>query len=69
MITRNASVEADGLLADVVGQGASRLAAMTRKLILEGAVPASILAIATELVFEGLERVVGPRHLLAERAR
>ena len=38
-------------------------------LILEGAVPASILAIVTELVFEGLERVIVPRHLLAERAK
>jgi osmoprotectant transport system permease protein len=38
-------------------------------LILEGAVPASILAILTELVFEGLERIIVPRHLLAERAQ
>jgi len=34
------------------------------RLILEGAVPAAILAIAAELVFEGLERVIVPRHLL-----
>ena len=32
-------------------------------LILEGAVPAAVLAIATELVFEGIERWTVPRHL------
>jgi len=45
------------------------LALNDTRLILEGAVPASILAIATELIFEGLERVIVPRHLLAESAR
>jgi osmoprotectant transport system permease protein len=45
------------------------LALNDTRLILEGAVPASVLAIATELIFEGLERVIVPRHLLAERAR
>jgi osmoprotectant transport system permease protein len=45
------------------------LALNDTRLILEGAVPASVLAIATELVFEGLERAIVPRHLLAERAR
>lgn len=34
-------------------------------LILEGAIPAAVLAILTELGFEGLERVFIPRHLLA----
>ncbi len=34
-------------------------------LILQGAIPAAVLAIVTELVFEGIERVVVPRHLLA----
>ncbi|MXW52457.1 MAG: ABC transporter permease subunit [Gammaproteobacteria bacterium] len=32
-------------------------------LILQGAIPAAILAIATELVFEGLERLLVPGHL------
>jgi osmoprotectant transport system permease protein len=36
-------------------------------LILQGAVPAALLALATELVFEGLERVLVPRHLLARQ--
>jgi len=35
------------------------------RLILQGAVPAALLAILTELVFEGIERVVVPRHLTA----
>lgn len=34
-------------------------------LILEGAVPAALLAVTTELLFEGLERLVLPRHLAA----
>ena len=33
-------------------------------LILQGAVPAALLAIVTELAFERLERVLVPRHLL-----
>jgi osmoprotectant transport system permease protein len=33
------------------------------QLILEGAIPAALLAIATELVFEGLERRILPSHL------
>lgn len=33
------------------------------RLILQGAIPAAILAIATELVFEGIERILVPRHL------
>ncbi len=32
-------------------------------LILQGAIPAAILAIVTELSFEGIERIVVPRHL------
>lgn len=32
-------------------------------LILQGAIPAALLAIATELIFEGLERLVIPGHL------
>jgi osmoprotectant transport system permease protein len=32
-------------------------------LILEGAVPAAVLAIGTELIFEGIDRFVVPRHL------
>lgn len=34
-------------------------------LILEGAIPAAVLAILAELGFEGLERVLIPRHLLS----
>jgi osmoprotectant transport system permease protein len=36
-------------------------------LILEGAIPAAMLAIVTELIFEGLERMVVPRHLAARQ--
>lgn len=36
------------------------------RLILEGAIPAALLAIAAELLFEGLERFVVPKHLLAK---
>jgi osmoprotectant transport system permease protein len=36
-------------------------------LILQGAVPAALLAIATELVFEAVERFAIPRHLVATR--
>ena len=32
-------------------------------LILQGAVPAALLAVVTELVFEGLERLLLPGHL------
>jgi len=32
-------------------------------LILQGAIPAALLAIVTELAFEGLERLILPRHL------
>jgi len=38
-------------------------------LILQGAVPAALLAIVTALVFEGIERLVVPRHLLATAPR
>lgn len=40
------------------------LALNDTSLILEGAVPAAVLAILTELVFEGIERAMIPRHLL-----
>jgi osmoprotectant transport system permease protein len=33
------------------------------RLILQGAVPAAILAIVTEIVFEGIEKILVPRHL------
>ncbi|MCZ6827988.1 MAG: ABC transporter permease subunit [Gammaproteobacteria bacterium] len=33
-------------------------------LILEGAIPAAMLAIVAELIFEGIERLIVPRHLL-----
>ena len=39
------------------------LALNDTSLILQGAIPAAVLAIATELVFEGVERVLVPRHL------
>ena len=66
-ITRSASVEAAGLLADVVGQGASRLATMTRKLILEGAVK-STSRTAKEMINAGtglFDKIFG----LAEKAK
>lgn len=40
------------------------LALNDTSLILEGAIPAAILAVMTEWAFEGLERVVIPKHLL-----
>ncbi|MEE9172055.1 MAG: glycine betaine ABC transporter substrate-binding protein [candidate division NC10 bacterium] len=40
------------------------LALNNTSLILEGAIPAAILAILTEWAFEGLEKVLIPRHLL-----
>lgn len=40
------------------------LALNDTSLILEGAIPAAILAVLTEWVFEGLERAVIPKHLL-----
>ncbi len=40
------------------------LALNNTSLILEGAIPAAILAIMTEWAFEGLEKVLIPRHLL-----
>ena len=39
------------------------LALNDTSLILQGAIPAAVLAIVTELVFEGVERVLVPRHL------
>jgi osmoprotectant transport system permease protein len=40
------------------------LALYDRSLILEGAIPAALLAILTEVGFEGLEKWVTPKHLL-----
>ena len=40
------------------------LALNDTSLILQGAIPAALLAVATELIFEGVERVLLPRHLL-----
>ena len=40
------------------------LALNDSSLILEGAVPAAILAVITEFVFESLERLLIPKHLL-----
>jgi osmoprotectant transport system substrate-binding protein/osmoprotectant transport system permease protein len=37
------------------------------RLILQGAIPAALLAVVTELLFEGVERIVVPRHLAASR--
>lgn len=39
------------------------------RLILQGAIPAALLAIVTELMFEAIERLVVPRHLLATAGR
>lgn len=36
-------------------------------LILQGAIPAAILAVLTEFLFEGIERVTIPKHLVARR--
>ena len=36
-------------------------------LILQGAIPAALLALSAELMFEGLERWLVPRHLVARR--
>jgi osmoprotectant transport system permease protein len=41
------------------------LALNDTSLILQGAVPAAILALATELLFEGIERKLVPAHLRA----
>lgn len=38
-------------------------------LIMWGAIPAALLAIAVELIFEGIERLLVPRHLLQKQAR
>ena len=40
------------------------LALNDTSLILQGAIPAALLAVATELIFEGVERALLPRHLL-----
>jgi osmoprotectant transport system permease protein len=37
-------------------------------IIMEGAIPAALLAILAELGFEGLERLLAPRHLLQKQA-
>jgi hypothetical protein len=51
-VARSASMEAAGLLAGVVSQGASRIAVMTRKLVLDGAVR------GTTRAFQGTSRAV-----------
>lgn len=51
-VARSASMEAAGLLAGVVSQGASRIAAMTRKLVVDGAVK------GTTRAFQGTTRAV-----------
>jgi osmoprotectant transport system permease protein len=43
------------------------LALNNTRLILEGAIPAALLALATELGFEALERLLIPPHLLSNR--
>ncbi len=52
-----------GGLGDPIVKG---LALNDARLILEGAVPAALLAIATELVFEALERYLAPGHLRSQ---
>jgi osmoprotectant transport system permease protein len=44
------------------------LALNDTSLILQGAIPAALLAVATELIFEGVERALLPRHLLQSTA-
>ena len=44
------------------------LALNDSRLILEGAVPAALLAILIEFLFEGIERLTVPRHLLTKEA-
>ena len=41
------------------------LALNDHELILQGALPAALLAIFTEFALEGLERLLSPRHLRA----
>lgn len=65
-ISRSASMEATALLADVVGQGAGRLAAMTRKLILNGAVKGT--SRAAKGMFNAGTGLFGKISGLAERA-
>jgi osmoprotectant transport system permease protein len=43
------------------------LALNNTALILEGAIPAAILAVLTELLFEGIERITLPKHLVTQR--
>ena len=45
------------------------LALNDTSLILEGAVPAALLAIVTEFVFESIEKFLIPKHLLQQRVR
>ena len=44
------------------------LALNDTRLILQGAIPAALLAVATELVFEALERRLVPAHLVSRRS-
>jgi len=44
------------------------LALNDTSLILEGAIPAAVLAIMTEWAFEGLEKLMVPAHLLQKPA-
>lgn len=44
------------------------LALNNSNLILQGAIPAALLALCTELLFEGIERWLVPRHLVAGRS-
>ena len=44
------------------------LALNDTSLILQGAIPAALLAVVTELIFEGVERALLPRHLLQSTA-
>jgi len=61
-------------LAALIGAGGlgepivTGLALNDPSLILQGAVPAALLAVITELAFELLQRVVVPRHLLQKHA-
>ncbi len=54
-----------GGLGDPIARG---LALNDKSLILQGAIPAALLALATEFGFEWLERLLVPRHLLQKAA-
>ena len=57
-----ASIIGAGGLGDPIFEG---IALNDMQLILHGAIPAAVLALVVEFIFEGIERVVVPKHLTA----